>query len=213
MKFSIGGIVGNSFYINQFSSNAGIGFATLTFGNRQNNFSISAGYGFYQNDNPSNQWIEPGTYSIETDTYYLYSYDEVFDRITNQNPDIEYSTNGTFGGIIFSAAGAITVGRNTSLIFDSMIMPQISSPKSSSFDFDDAAEPSPDNPNNFIHQVIVTDDENSGAGSLVMLMPGCRIQKTEKKAFQFSIAGVMVNDPNGDFTGFPIPLLSWFRGF
>ena len=213
VKFSIGGIVGNSFYINQFSSNAGIGFATLTFGNRQNNFSISAGYGFYQNDNPSNQWIEPGTYTIETDTYYLYSYDEVFDRITDQNPDIEYSTNGTFGGIIFSAAGAITVGRNTSLIFDSMIMPQISSPKSSSFDFDDDAEPSPDNPNNIIHQVTVTDNENSGAGSLVMLMPGCRIQKTEKKAFQFSIAGVMVNDPNGDFTGFPIPLLSWFRGF
>ena len=210
VKFSIGGIIGNSFYINQFSSNAGIGFATLTFGNRQNNFSISAGYGFFQDDNTRYQWIEPGTYSIE-DNYYL-SNGEIFDKITDQNPDIEYSENGTFNGIIISAAGAITVGRNTSLIFDSMIMPKLSSSKSSLYDAV-ILGPSPDNTNNVLYQVTVTDDENSGAGSLVVLMPGCRIQKTEKKAFQFAIAGVMVNDPNGDFTGFPIPLLSWFRGF
>tara|TARA_Y100000589_G_scaffold231283_1_gene218708 strand:- start:468 stop:1646 length:1179 start_codon:yes stop_codon:yes gene_type:complete len=212
VKFSIGGIVGNSFYINQFASNAGIGFATLTFGKRQNNFSISAGYGFYQDDNTRFQWIEPGTYSIEFYNPYLYN-DQFFYQITEQNPDIEYSKTGTFNGIIISAAGAITVGRNTSLIFDSMIMPKLSSSTGSIYNIE-SVEPSLDNPNNFLYQVTVIDDENSGgAGSLVVLMPGCRIQKTEKKAFQFAIAGVMVNDPNGDFVGFPIPLLSWFRGF
>lgn len=211
VKFSIGGIIGNSFYINQFSSNGGIGFATLTFGNRQNNFSISAGYGFYQNANPFNKWIEPGTYTIESD-YYIYGHDELIDRITDQNPDIEYSENRTFGGVIISAAGAISVGRNTSLIFDSMIMPQLSSSKSSLIEYEYYAPSSPDDPN-YIYQVTATDTNNPDAGSLVVLMPGCRIQKTEKKAFQFSIAGVMANDGNGVFTGFPLPLVSWFRGF
>ena len=93
-----------------------------------------------------------------------------------------------------------------------MIMPQLSSSKSSLIEYEYYAPTSPNDPN-YIYQVTATDTNNPGAGSLVVLMPGCRIQKTEKKAFQFSIAGVMANDPDGFFTGFPLPLVSWYRGF
>ena len=43
-------------------------------------------------------------------------------------------------------------------------------------------------------------------------MPGMRYQQTDKKAFQFALAGVSVWQDGQNIT-FPLPLLSWFFKF
>jgi hypothetical protein len=50
-----------------------------------------------------------------------------------------------------------------------------------------------------------------------MIMPGMRFQKTPKKAFQISLAGVSVfktggpsNNYYGNNRSFPMPMVSWF---
>jgi hypothetical protein len=54
----------------------------------------------------------------------------------------------------------------------------------------------------------VVDDKYKAA----LFMPGVRIQRSDSKAFQFAIAGIAFTD-DGDLTAFPIPMVTWFRGF
>jgi len=63
------------------------------------------------------------------------------------------------------------------------------------------------------YEVQVTDVEETGSRKLAVIMPGCRIQSTSNKAFQFSVAGIMYTNNDGDFIPIPIPMCSWFRGF
>jgi hypothetical protein len=61
-----------------------------------------------------------------------------------------------------------------------------------------------------LQQVIVGPWQNSSEGSqnLLILMPGMRFQRSESKAFQISLAGVITDDMS-----FPLPMASWFFRF
>ena len=171
-------------------------------GTRQNNVSLSGGYFTFQTQE---MWVEPGGYNIHEDArdYDLSWEEQIVDLFNVESHNLNYKSP------VFSIAGAIRVGRKTSLIFDSMFFPQIKSGTSSDTDINYIYDENGD----MIYDVTVTDVEDSGSRKLAVIMPGCRIQNTSSKAFQFSVAGIMYTDNNGDFTPIPIPMCSWFRGF
>lgn len=197
VKFAIGGIGGNGGYLTQFKYNTGLVWGTLTMGSRQNNISLSAGYGLFESQE---MWADSGSYAMPD-----YNYDNLTEAewIATQH-DISTGTV-TYSSLVFSVAGALRVGRKTSLIFDSMFFPKVKANRQSNFDSDWMPDDT--------YIVHVTDVEETGNRSLAVIMPGCRIQSTSTKAFQFSVAGIMATDNDGDFTPIPIPMCSWFRGF
>ena len=202
VKFAVGAIGGNGGYLTQFKYNTGLVWGTLTMGTRQNNVSLSGGYFTFQTQE---MWVEPGVYNIHEDArYYDLSWEEqILDLFNLESHNLNYKSP------VFSIAGALRVGRKTSLIFDSMFFPQIKSGTSSDTDINYIYDENGDT----IYEVTITDVEDSGSRKLAVIMPGCRIQTTSSKAFQFSVAGIMYTDNNGDFTPIPIPMCSWFRGF
>ena len=47
---------------------------------------------------------------------------------------------------------------------------------------------------------------------MFFLMPGFRVERTEKKAFQFNLAGVSFQS-EGERYSFPFPMCTWFYSF
>jgi hypothetical protein len=57
--------------------------------------------------------------------------------------------------------------------------------------------------------IVATKEESQTSP---FIMPGMRFQKTDRKAFQISLAGVSVfSQSNSD--SFPLPMVSWFYKF
>ena len=53
---------------------------------------------------------------------------------------------------------------------------------------------------------------NKTKSTNLILMPGMRFQKSEDKAFQISLTGV-IGSTDGERYSFPIPMCSWFYKF
>ena len=210
VKVSLGGLLGNSGYLDLFATSGGIGFITFTTGTRQNNVSLSLGYGFMSN---SIDYLEAGEYTIiDYGTYYpYYNWEQ---DIMNHN-DVDLTTGKQIvSGPLLSLAFALKIGRNSSIVFDSMFgsFSQTSSPRTEVTDVSEGTLVST-NPEQFSYDLTVETsafevDEYKAA----LFMPGVRIQRSDSKAFQFSIAGLAFTE-NGDLTAFPIPMVTWFRGF
>lgn len=58
------------------------------------------------------------------------------------------------------------------------------------------------------HRIV----KKSSNSSAMFIMPGMRFQRDERKAFQFSLAGVVIKD-GGDSFSFPFPMCTWFYRF
>lgn len=202
VKFAVGAIGGNGGYLTQFKYNTGLVWGTLTMGTRQNNVSLSGGYFAFQTQD---MWVEPGVYLINE---YERDWDLSWEEQVVNLFDVQ-SRNLNFKSPVVSVAGALRVGRKTSLIFDSMFFPKIKSGTSSNTYYNYVYDENGD----LSYEVQVTDVEETGSRKLAVIMPGCRIQSTSNKAFQFSVAGIMYTNNDGDFIPIPIPMCSWFRGF
>ena len=202
LKFAVGAIGGNGGYLTQFKYNTGLVWGTLTMGTRQNNVSLSGGYFAFQTQE---MWVEPGVYLIDE---YNRDWDLSWEEQIADLFDVQ-SRNLNYKSPVFSVAGALRVGRKTSLIFDSMFFPKIKSGTGSNTYYDYVYDENGD----LSYEVQVTDVEDTGSRKLAVIMPGCRIQSTSNKAFQFSLAGIMYTDNYGNFIPIPIPMCSWFLGF
>jgi hypothetical protein len=115
----------------------------------------------------------------------------------------------TSQGPAFSVAGIVRVGVRTSLIFDMMCFTYKKKFDETVYNYDYV------NGTSTYFTYEVTDQVTT-----LLLMPGLRFQKTQKKAFQFSLAGVSIfhnsNHRNSNYDrdrSFPIPMLSWFYKF
>jgi hypothetical protein len=66
--------------------------------------------------------------------------------------------------------------------------------------------------NNWMLQQVVVGPwqpyNNNTNQNLLIVMPGMRFQRTEDRAFQISLAGVITED-----FSFPLPMASWFFKF
>lgn len=180
VNFSLGSIIGTSGYIRNFGGFGSLNWASVTFGDRKNNLTLSGGYGF----------IKSGNY-----TYDYYGNKRKMEKMSQ--------------GPAFSVAGIVRIGAKTSLIFDMVCFNYTKEYDRNDYSYYDYTTG---------YSVFTTTHIKDNITAL-LLMPGLRFQKTPKKAFQISLAGVSIihnsNQPSNNYYGernrsFPIPMCSWF---
>ncbi len=238
INFSIASMIGSSGYLQSFRGFGGLHWGTVTFGDRKNNISISAGFGYLNPGTPNYNWngnTETITYGTtdqyvigeytseegQMSTYTDYQYDPVtgvtevvtFDYFEYYRPNVPRErVRNTQKAPIFSIAGIFQLTSRASIFFDSMFGLGMG-------DFTTL--------NIYGGREIITDgngnvtnvDSSPYVYSVIKsrpfalyFMPGMRFQKYENRAFQIAVAGVSVWD-NGDTISFPLPIISWFFKF
>ena len=205
LNFSIGTLLGTSGYIANFKGYGGLHFANVTYGDRKNNVTFSAGYG-YTSSLGTKSLITPGTYT-STSAGFNYSYGIYSPGITK--------------GPVLSLAGVVKVGAKVSFVFDSMFGAfGRTATKNEIGATNTIIEATPPDYNNGLYQQTVgVTKSNSLKLYALFLMPGMRFQTKENRAFQISLAGVTFFGPAlENWVGlksfsFPFPMCSWFYKF
>lgn len=197
INFSLGTLLGTSGYFNNFEGYGGLHFGNVTYGDRKNNITFSAGYGYISNFK-GRELIKSDTYYSSTGIYdYNYSY---------------YPATMTKGPL-FSIAGILKVGAKASFIFDSMLGTFSTTSQENRYTYTTIQEATPPDYNNGSYRCDVRIEDSNTRGVIALfLMPGMRFQTKENRAFQVSLAGVAVFD-HGDNQSFPIPMCTWFYKF
>lgn len=206
VNFSIASMLGTSGYLNGFQGFGGLHWGTFTYGDRKNNISISAGYGYFNtgnSDHRENVGVYYGDSVVNSSgsTYYDY-------------PDVPYTlVKELLSAPIFSLAGIFQISNRASVFFDSMIAfggnrnRTSSSTTGGDYSYDpNTGQSLPPS------QVVVTITDANSPSTALYFMPGFRYQKNENRAFQIAIAGVSVWQDGDNFT-FPLPTMSWFFKF
>lgn len=114
-----------------------------------------------------------------------------FTSITTGNSSMK--TIGVFG-----FAGSKRLGETASLFFDSMIFLDRRQEVSEDYNYQTGG-----------YTTTVSDKKQA---ITAFIMPGIRIQRTENKAFQVALAGVIGQEDGVPF-GFPLPMCSWLYKF
>ena len=200
VNFSIASMFGTTGYLNGFKGFGGLHWGTFTYGNRKNNISFSAGFGFIR---PGTSQETPGVYIGDST---IYTSADGTDYVDYNYPNIPFQANDDLlKSPIISVAGIFQITSSASIFFDSM------------FAFGEVERSDIDRNyeggNNSPFIISVTENQLvSETFAALYLMPGMRFQKNENRAFQIAVAGVSVWD-SGDNITFPLPLISWFFKF
>lgn len=197
VNFSLGNLLATSGYIQSFRGFGDLLFGNVTLGNRQSNVTIGGGYFFFQGGGKQayNQEL-----SLRDSSFY-------FDYSSYQG-----SSQPIKGPML--SIGAITrVGAKASFVFDSMV--GFFNHKYGATSDRVITEPVI-NPitglevsrGTYEHKIEFKTTQSTA----LFLMPGMRFQKDERRAFQVSLAGVVVFD-KGETISFPVPFCTWFYKF
>ena len=201
VNFSIGTMLGTSGYLNQFRGFGGLHWGTFTYGDRSNNISFSAGYGYFEGGGSNT--LVPGEYVGDSS---VYTYPDGSTYTNYEYPNIPYDRRGNmFRAPIFSLAGIVQITSRASLFFDSMLAfgkRQVRSTQQSSMGGFDTP-----------YVVTITEVPPYTEEFMALyIMPGMRFQVNNNFAFQFSVAGVSAWQ-NDDVYSFPLPLASMLFKF
>ena len=217
LNFGFGTLMGTSGYLNQGKSFGGLHWAMMTYGDRKNNITFSMGYSYIKLGMTDNFQVfqEPGIYDANFDAWGnpTFNYNIPTYTITSLKSNITTAP-------IFGVAGITSVGKKTSFICDAMLL----FGKTNSVDY---YQPYPNyvydaqNQPDYTEVYGVQKIEATNRSVNLILMPGMRFQKSETKAFQVSLAGIIGKRQFTDFNGlsavssysFPIPMCSWFYKF
>ncbi len=200
VNFSIASMLGTTGYLNSFRGLGGLHWGTFTYGDRKNNISLSAGFGYIR---PGTSQEIPGVYIGDST---IYTSADGSDYVNYNYPNIpRQANNDLLKAPIISVAGIFQITSSASIFFDSMFAFGEVERSDINRDFD-GGDISP-------HIISITENQlASNQFAALYLMPGMRFQKNENRAFQIAVAGVSVWD-SGDNITFPLPLLSWFFKF
>ncbi len=205
INYGVGTLLGTSGYFNQGKGYGGLHWGMITYGDRRNNATLSVGYGYFNpgvsQTNFGQTIYTPGVYTASNGIY----------------PDIPIdgyyysSSQSNYKAPIIGLAGQAKVGKKASFIYDCMYIIASNSYKSTTGDQQITSQY---DVNGMLSQVQVADfKENITAGTsrqnVLVIMPGMRFQQNESKAFQISLAGVIVPQE----ISFPLPMASWFYRF
>jgi hypothetical protein len=188
INYGFGTLIGTSGYFNQAKSLGGLHWGMLTRGTRTSNITLSLGFAF----------LKFGPKEIQTE--YIYqpgTYPSVDQVPLSDIKQIENKNLGT--SLVIGVAGQTKVGKKTSLVYDCMFLRYTDKsrvgyqPFQSSYSWWDPTVTVP------VWQLYPP------AANVLILMPGMRFQKSDTRAFQISLAGVIT-----DNISFPLPMLSWF---
>jgi hypothetical protein len=198
VNFSIGNLLATSGYIQSFRGYGDLLFGNVTFGNRLSNVTLGAGFFYFQGG--SKEALNREMAPIQTSDYGFYNtsnYEGAPEPIT---------------GPMFSLGAISRVGAKASFVFDSMI--GFFTHNYYERNTTTLREPVYNNFTGFYesglyeHQIV----KNTSKSAAFFLMPGMRFQKDERRAFQVSLAGVVLSD-GGETFSFPIPFCTWFYRF
>jgi hypothetical protein len=185
--FALGTMIGTSGYLANFKGYGGLHWGVVTYGNRMNNISFSAGYGYLKTG--SEETVErPGTY-LEP------NFPSTYNRLTPLRK-----------APLISIAGIFKVGSKASFFFDSMVL--FSNQNETHTTTSGGYDPQTQIYTPIINRVV----EERIFRTFFYLMPGMRFQKNENRAFQIALAGIATYDKY-DSNSFPIPMCSWFFKF
>jgi hypothetical protein len=185
--FALGSMLGTTGYLANFKGYGGLHWGVVTYGNRLNNVSFSAGYGYIKMG--VEETVErPGTY-IEP------NFPSTYDRMIPLKK-----------APLISIAGIFKVGSKASFFFDSMVL--FSNQNETRSTTSGGYDPETQMYNPIINRVV----EERIFRTSFYLMPGMRFQKNENRAFQIALAGIATFDKY-DSNSFPIPMCSWFFKF
>lgn len=209
VNFSIGTLLGTSGYINSFRGFGGLHFANVTFGDRDQNFTLGAGYAYLKTGNEDYGSREPGVY-LSDNAWDTYNYSN-----SGWYSEPNYLIQPLIHGPVFSMAGIRKVGSKASFVFDSMIgtfhstdnrIVRTTTLRETVYDPEYI-------PGSYSHTVAGV----KTTAVALFLMPGIRIQTKENRAFQVSLAGVSVIEGKGyqyrDTYSLPMPMCTWFYNF
>lgn len=199
INYGAGALLGSSGYLNSGRGVGGLYWGMVTYGDRRSNVTLSVGFGHFSDGNKASyiQTIyEPGTYQA----------------IGGMQPPLPIagtvSVNYGFNAQapIIGLAGQTKVGKKASFIYDCMYIMG----RSNNNDGSQNMEYIYDQNTWMLEQVVVSPWQpyNNNNSNLLVVMPGMRFQRSDSKAFQISLAGVITRD-----FSFPLPLASWFYKF
>jgi hypothetical protein len=208
LNFGFGTLLGTSGYLNQGRGFGGLHWAMVTYGDRMNNITFSAGLSYLRTGLQNNQVLKkPGIYPA-VPSYWDPNVMEFDYNIPN---DKRAGQPRVFAPA-FGLAGIASVGKRASFVVDAMLL------------LGRLSEENYTQQINYVYntttsQPLHTDVKNSVLESTsltksvnLVFMPGMRFQKSEKEAFQVSLAGV-IGSSEGNSYSFPIPMLTWFFKF
>lgn len=195
VNFSVGNLAATSGYLQSFRGYGNLAFGNVTLGNRLNNVTLAGGYFMYRGGGLDNYTEE--TAAIRTS------------KLDYDYPDAPTGLPKPVQGPMLSIGGIARIGAKASFVFDSML---------GFFKHEYYTEERTTireeqyNPNyiagEYDHRIV----KKSSNSSAMFIMPGMRFQRDERKAFQFSLAGVVIKD-GGESISFPLPLCTWFYRF
>jgi hypothetical protein len=211
LNFGIGTIMASSGYLNQARGYGGLHWAMATYGTRRSNATLSVGYTYFNSGfftNQQNTYYQPGTYPAVMN--------QGFYNFLTPNELTYQGDLGGFNSPIVGVSGITAVGKKASFIWDLMI---IGGNKRTVFDYQEVEFFFDVNTGQPV-SVVYQDPFLQVKSTNLVFMPGMRFQKSENKAFQVTLAGVIGKreEVRGAVTrvnrySFPIPMLSWFYKF
>ena len=198
INFSLGNLAATSGYLQSFRGFGNLGFGNVTFGNRLNNITFAAGYFIYRGGGMDNY----------NQSVTLINSDSFFD-------DSEYKgLPKPVHGPMFSIGGIARIGAKASFVFDSMLgffehdYGNYTNTQLQALVFNQNPPYEIITQAQYEHKITMS----KSSSSVLFIMPGMRFQRDERKAFQFNLAGLMVND-SGDSFSTPFPMCTWFYRF
>lgn len=205
VNFGFGTLVGTSGYLNQAKGFGGLHWGMVSFGDRTKNITFSLGYSYMSLGNNTQQAIfQPGKYYPITDQWggsYI-PYPEVQSTRKINAP----ITSAPIVGI----AGIAPVGKKASFICDAMLLFGTKTTKlyvqNQTTFYDNLGQQE----YLLVDEPVFTQQKSESVN--LIFMPGMRFQKSDSKAFQVSLAGVIGKNAFNSYS-FPIPMLSWFFKF
>ncbi len=103
------------------------------------------------------------------------------------------------GSFLISVAGMAKITNTVSIVFDTFIIPRIGTYTTNEYY---------EYYNNNGQWVNGYRDVTHKKHSIALILPGLRFQTKPDSAFQFGFAGILAD---GETTGFPLPMVQWFR--
>jgi hypothetical protein len=200
-----GTILGTSGYFRSAGIVGGLHWLTFTVGDRKSNFSLSGGYGYFNNwQNKNLRWGGGNYNSFEFSDMKAIAN---VGGISSTNQNWFWNSNTYFNGFqdaLFLGAGSIVpVGQKASFILDIMVV-------NNTKERIDIIE-SPDSSGIYVSKPTLATQNNT----TVIFMPSMRFNSSSKGAFQVSLAGVTHKRRSGrsGYTSWPMPMVSWLRKF
>jgi hypothetical protein len=206
LNFGLGTLFGTSGYLNTFRGFGGLHWGMVTYGDRMNNITFSAGYSYIDlgfNSNYATKF-QPGTYpAIDGGGYYYFA--------TPPYQEIELK-RGLSSAPAFGLSGIAKVGKKASFIFDAMVF--IGKTKSSSFiqNVEYFYDPGTGQPSYTLVSEGTLTENQATRSTLAFFMPAMRFQTKDNRAFQVALAGALYKSED-ETRAFPLPMVSWFFKF